>query len=99
MGLAVSREEPLRHRSLNCRQPTVAEFVNNTPHVVCTVWIDYTGNERRYYTLLPGARVAGVFTVSEPSPVETAASSAAPRPSSPPPKVVVQYQPYVEFSS
>ena len=57
MGLAASREEPPQHRSLNCRHPCVAEFVNDTPLTVQTVWLDYSGGERRYYTLAPGARV------------------------------------------
>lgn len=57
MGLAASREGEPRHRSLNCRHPSVAEFVNETPLTVCTVWLDYTGGQRRYYTLPPGARV------------------------------------------
>lgn len=66
MGAGASREELPRHRSLNCRIPTVIEFLNGTPHTVCTVWLDYNGGERRYFTLKPGDRVRQPSFTSHP---------------------------------
>jgi len=37
MGVSASRPEPPAHRSLNCRVPTMVEFVNDTGLTVQTV--------------------------------------------------------------
>lgn len=57
MGASASRPEPPAHRSLNCRTATVVEFLNDTPFTVAILWIDYSGGERRYFSLPPGGWV------------------------------------------
>jgi hypothetical protein len=45
------------HRSLNCHDATIVEFVNTTDREVTTTWLDYTGQPLAYFTLAPGGRV------------------------------------------
>jgi hypothetical protein len=56
MGTTTSTPSHSPHRSLNCRCPTVVEWVNTTAYSVTTTWLNYDGRLTPYPVVAPGQR-------------------------------------------